>query len=707
MKPPYIQKNYYAHALLCNGTDFCQLDFSGSMAFKAQIKGLGSYWYRKGRPNLSDPLGIVKLQWIYGSDFGPVQLSEFDQTFDTPTAVLKTRVSGYQFEIDVEAFLTDEHTLVETFTMLKSEAAVGRIVFPMMFGEYSETNKTTKAFFDHADGNLNIRGKSGDATLGFDYSWKDEKQEFQGAGKSSLRMIKGSGTIECSDGDGKYQNYFVGLSAEGIKTGDVIMRVTTLMDSIDSSDWKACLEYTHADALKSSPDDLKQKHIESWRKRTGASSLSCDDVDIQRAFDVSKYVCSASLAPNGSTVSALAVPNDHGMGTYWDAWYVHQGLLTANCVDDANKMIEFWKLAASNGRKAAAAMGAEGIRFPWVIDFEGKATFSDAPQIHNNIIPVVNIWNQYEYTLDENILSDNFELMRETLRFISSFALRKDDNGKPYLRELIPVDENPKHKKNELTTTVIFLKGAEVFLKAAEILGKVPDPQIVEEQAAFQSILDDLSEGDTWRIYEGGNAGGWATFLAHIHLPRPGKVDQSFSAALDFCSESHGLGPGKTSRMRCATWPWLDGVAAWSMAKNMDKRALYWIEHMLGVSNIHGGIPEYVWTHGEPSREWFLGAHGVFLAALAEILVQRNGDRLCFFPLGTDKPWIKTVNVKQLRIAGALLISLELENDGTCKVILENTSNKTQSMSLFVGETQVDEINILAGAKKDFVVNTE
>ena len=707
MKPPYIQKNYYAPAVLSNGTDFCQLDFSGSMAFRAQIKGLSSAWYRKGRPNISDPLAIVKLQWRYHSDFGPVQLGDFDQYFDAPAAILKTIVNGYQFEIRIEAFLNDDHTLIETFTILNSEAVNGKMTFPMMFGEYCETNKVSKTFFDHSDGNLNIRGKSGDATLNFDYAWKDENQEFYGVGKSSLRVIKGDAKALCEEGDDKYPNHFAGLTVDGIKTGDIIMRVTSIMDSLDGSDWEARLDTIHAAALIDSPDEQKQRHIATWRKRTGASSLSCDDSDIERAFKVSKYTCSASLHPNGSTVSALAIPNDHGMGTYWDAWYVHQGLLASNSILESAKLIDFWKLAAKKGHEAAKAMGAEGIRFPWVIDFEGKGLFGDAPQIHNNAIPVVAIWNQYEYTLNEELLHENFDMMREALRFISSFALRQDEQGRPYLRELIPVDESPQHKKNELATTVIFLRGAEVFLKAAEIIGKVPDRQIIEEQAAFKSILDDLSDGTTWRIYEGGNSGGWATFLAHIHQPRPGKLEKSFDAALDFCSESHGLGPGKTSRMRCATWPWLDGVAAWSMAKNLDKRAIYWLEHMLEVANFHGGIPEYVWPHGEPSREWFCGAHGAFLAALAEILVQRNNDELSIFPLGTDISWLKSLNLKQLRIPGALLISFESQNDGACKVTLENKSQENQDLVVYVDGMQVDEVSILAGGQTEFSVSTK
>ncbi len=135
MKPAYLQKNYYAPALLANGTDFCQLDHSGSMAFKAQIKGLSSYWYRKGRPNLADPLGIVRLSWQYISDFGPVEPGSFEQIFYAPEAVLKTTVEGYQFKLNIEVFLTDDHTLVETFTVLQSDAAAGKIMFPMMFGD--------------------------------------------------------------------------------------------------------------------------------------------------------------------------------------------------------------------------------------------------------------------------------------------------------------------------------------------------------------------------------------------------------------------------------------------------------------------------------------------------------------------------------------------------------------------------------------------
>ncbi len=703
-KLPFLEKNYYSQVVLSNGTDFCPIDFTGSMAFKAQIKGLASYWYRKGRPNVEDPLGIVQLRWKYISDFGPVEIGDFEQNFDPTAAIVKTRVVGYQFKFDIETFLTDDHTLVEIFTVLKSDAKKGQLDFPVMFGGYSYTNKVTKVLYDAPQGKVTIRReKIQDETVEFDYSWKDNQQAFQGIGKISVKIISGSGVIanNITDSD-KEHNYYSGLSVSNITAGDVIIRVTTLMDSLDGPAWEARLATNHENALNVISE--KQQHIEVWQKRIGSSSLSCIDSDMARAFEVSKYVCSASLHSNGSSVSALGLPNDHGMGTYWDVWYVHQGLLVSNCISSAEKIINFWKIAAKNGRRAAAAMNAEGIRFPWTLDFEGNAMFGDHPQLHNNAIPAITIWNQYEYTRDTSILHDNFDLMREALRFISSYALREDEQGEPYLRELIPVDENPKHKKNELTTVVVFLRGVEILRKTAAIIGKKLDEQIMAEQVAFQTILDELKDGDSWRIYEGGNAGGWSTFITHIHLPKPGKLEKSFSAALDFCAEPYGLGPGKTSRMRCATWPWLDGIAAWSMAKNLDQRAICRLEHMLQVCNFHGGIPEYVWIHGEPSREWFLGAHGAFLAGFVEILVQREANRLQFFPLGYNIPWLHALNLQQIRLPGALLISLDCRTSGKCRVIIENKSDENQTLTVNAGGVAIEKTTIQGNGRQEILL---
>ena len=125
------------------------------------------------------------------------------------------------------------------------------------------------------------------------------------------------------------------------------------------------------------------------------------------------------------------------------------------------------------------------------------------------------------------------------------------------------------------------------------------------------------------------------------------------------------------------------------------------LKHMLDYANFHGGIPEYVWEHGEPSREWYVAAHGVFLAAFNKIIVRVDGDNLTIFPVGDDADWLKTIHVENLRLPGALLLSLERENGGECRIEIENCANieRTLSVRLFCGGNEVI-MGLAAGEKK-------
>jgi hypothetical protein len=188
-----------------------------------------------------------------------------------------------------------------------------------------------------------------------------------------------------------------------------------------------------------------------------------------------------------------------------------------------------------------------------------------------------------------------------------------------------------------------------------------------------------------------------ATSVAFIHLPDPRRFRRAIDDALLRCREPYGLGAGDSSRMRCATFPWVEGHFAWAMALNGDPRAFRFLEGMLRYTNFFGGLPEYHWLHGEPSRDWFVGASGAYLAALVDLCVQRRAGRLCLFPVGfRHLPW-RSGAFRGFRTPGGILVDAEWSRSGKLRATLHNDLPNAQVFDLCVGTTRIARLRLGGG----------
>ncbi len=683
-KPEFIRKGYYAPLVMSNGVDFCQLDFSGSMVFKDHIKGYMSYWYRKGRPNNGDPWGIAKLSYSLITPKGPVEIGDFSQHFDPRGRILYSRVSMYQLEMRITSFLTGDHTFFEIFEITECGAEDAVFALNILFPGRSYTGKPLDAF-GGVKNSIEILA-SGDGSPHFAYSGRNGDCAFRGVGISKVKIIAGTPEIERNAGD----SALISIKLKGLKAGTVFARITTVLDSLDGPDYEELANRINAKYMRQSLPDSFRSYLDASGK-DNAASFRCDDDALSRLFDVSVYVCGASLHPNGSTVSALAVPNGHGMGTYWDIWYIHRAMLAASRIDAAEKIINFWKMVYPNARKLAKERyNAAGARYAWVLRCDGQPHY-DAEQFHNNLIPVLNIWDQYLFTENENILRENFELMQDCIRFIISGTLKKDDNGNYYLRELICVDESIKKKRNDLLTAAATKRCIGILREASAIIRLETDDMILSSEAAFDSILDSLRQDGGYLAYEGAETGNWAVILAYLHLPEPEVLSRAVAGIEAGCQESHGMGLSHSSRMRCATWPWVEGIFAWSLAVNRNPAAVNYLLQMSRFTNFYGGLPEYVWDHSEPSREWFVAAHGVFIAALHEILFKVEGNVIEFLPLGIAAlPW-NNISICNFRLPAAVLISMDVQKTaGSCVMKLTSVSASEKKLIVRYGGNSED-----------------
>ena len=665
-KPPFINKGYYVPIVLSNGVDFCQLDFSGSMSWEEDIKGYMSYWYKKGRPAASDPMGIVKLIYWIISAHGPVELGDFSQRFDPLTAKLLTTVSAYKFEMQVESFLTGDHTLVELFKITKCGEKGAKLRLALYFAEKTYTNKKLNNL-DPALGQIEVL-KNQEGIPYFKYRHGDD---FKGCGVSSFKVLKGNAKKDAAAPFQEIGERETNLIISGLKKGDVFYRATTVIDTIDRPDFGEAVWKINRSYIGMTWKDIETSHGAPWKRYHGHSRFECPDADMSRQFALSLTVCKSALHPGGSTVSALEVPNNHEMGTYWDVWFSHRALISANRVEEAMRIVQFWDLSYPGAlAQAKEKYAVGGARFAWVLGANGLP-MSDAHQIHNNIIPLINIWDQYCCTMDRTIIAKRFDMMEDCVRFVIEFALKQGGQG-PFLKELISVDESGKKKRNELLTTMITLRGIQILKEAAARLSCPVSPDILASEPPLREVLKSLETDYGYAPYEGGGSGSWGNVLPFIHGPDKRTFKKAIAFALEGCGEAYGLSVGRTSRMRCATWPWVEGIFAWAMLRNNDKRAKKYFLNMQRFTNFHGGFVEHIWLYGEPSREWFVGAHGVFVITLTEFIAQMREGRLVVLPLGVGALPFKTFKVANIRLEGAWLFSAELAANGSLEMEIRN-----------------------------------
>jgi hypothetical protein len=677
--PALPGKGYYVPMVLGNGVDFCPLDFSGSMSWEEHIKGYVSYWYKKGRPALADPLGIVKVIHNYIADQGPVQYGEFAQRFDPLTAQLHTTVSAYKFAMDVRTLLTDDHTLIERFTITTCEGAVPKLRLALYFAERTYTNKPLRTLTTANRQIAILRDKDGIPF--FTYKHGDD---FRGIGISSFRVLKGNAKKSASEIFPETGESEINLMVGGLKKGDVLLRVTTVADSLDSPDFEEMVRKTNRNYLAMSWNDIETAHGTAWKRYHRRSRFACDNPAITRQFDLSLYVCKAALHPDGSTVTALAIPNNHAMGTYWDVWFSHRALLSANRIDEAMRIVRFWDLAYPGARALAKKRYAiRGARFAWILGAGGRP-LGDADEIYNNIIPVLNIWDQYQFTMDRSILVKRFALLEDCVRFIIGYALKKGRQGY-FLKKLIGPEESGKQKKNELLTTVMTLRGIEILKGAGAVLSCPVSADIADAEPALREILRSLETRRGYAPYEAGEVGSWSNVLASLHLPPSERLRKNMDFALGGCQERWGLNIGRATRMRCASFPWVEGIFSWAMLKSGDRRARDYFLNMLRFTNFHGGIAEYIFCYGEPSRDWYVAAHGMFQVALSAFLIRSEGvDSVRLFPVGYDRLPFGGMTADKFRSEGAWLFSIDPASHGMLSITIKNELNEARCLRVHV-----------------------
>ena len=106
-----------------------------------------------------------------------------------------------------------------------------------------------------------------------------------------------------------------------------------------------------------------------------------------------------------------------------------------------------------------------------------------------------------------------------------------------------------------------------------------------------------------------------------------------------------------------------------------------------------------MWDYGEPSREWFVAAHGLFVAALCEFIVQARGEALAILPLGVAALPFRTFRAEDFRAEGGWLVSAALSR-GALTLRIRNPLAARRTLPLIFPGGRTHELDFEPGASR-------
>lgn len=692
--PGNFPEREYGHCILGNGIDLLYVDWSGAMSFKDQINGIFGYWYKLDRKSslVGDPLPLFRVKYCLVSESGPVEIATSRQNFDPKIAVLTSSITATPFKFDVRSFLTQTHLFILEFKFEKFPEN-GEICFALDDNRITYTRKIIDSLSHPVK-----------------YSTNGKKiiAEFQQTGPCGFTGIavmdvvvdEGETEISKETRNFPYLTSGVFIRVKHLKDGSTIYCIVCAMDNKDSQDYKEKVFETIEDFREKTFHKVYTSHTAFWKNYIEKSEVNIAQ-DIDYLYYLSLYLLKAVQFPTGAMIPSSVFPNNHGCLVYWDALFDMVGLLKNNRFSEARKIAEFWLMGLEKARENAKLLGFDGAYYGWATDFYGcDHRALNTNQVHFNGDISLCCWKFFEYTGNTEYLRKIFPVMKETIDFLISGYVENSD-GVMRVKSCESLDESSYERVADTWTTSLIIKGIENIIKAANILGeRIP-------LDTYQKIHDGLSAGlerncKNGILFSNGNYGSLnaGSILSLIVLDEIKKVDymKTFKRFVRDTREQLGLGWGHSSRMRCLIFPWVEFMSTIFLSRQANPDALQHIKKAIRATNSFGGFAEYIWIHRLISRQWYVSAHGTFLWAVADMLLNSDSDKIILFA-GFPVDLIKEgMGFKNFVIQDSVFVSCTARKKEV-SVDIFNQGEKQLRKILFFRDNKV-QLNIKPGEEK-------
>ncbi len=696
MRQCIVKPGNYFPMFLGNGVDGVLIDWTGSMGFKDHFSGVFCYWHKIGRyankkngnfwAPAGDPVSIIRSGYILKGEESQYEIEQSMQKFDSRQAILYTTAQATDYELEIETYLTCDHLLVEHYRV-KRAPSWGKSEMVLLLNDPRKTY--TGKLIEKIDVTY--------ANIGDQIFAHYKNENFTGGARMWIEKIKGNFVIEQL----AQLKATGGITLKKIKAGDEFVKYLCVVDNMDNKDYLGLLNAIYIKTKRNGIKGIRSSHLEEWQRYSKTSNIELGDESIENTFHLSLYLIRAMQHPEKGSIATNFFPTLHGGRTYWDFWFSYKALLYTNKVTEAEKLAFFWKKILPISRSYGRIWGAtKGARFGWSVTPQGESPDLAADQFHNNGVVVLTAWEQYEYTANKKILEGLYPVIKEGVEFLIEACVDEKENL-AVIRPVESLDETSPRENCTWTLTVT-LKGIQILAEADKILGHQTNPHLIELSHKLRQGLELNRIGGILYPYR-----PFKDRLPHLNVASilpfwlfPELYNKkTLDAYLDDAKELDGLGWGKGSRMRCRIFPWAEAIASATLAQGKDSRAYEHLLKVISCTNSYGGIPEYLWFSYNVSREWYLTAHSTFIIALRNILISEEANKVYLLQT-IPKKW-QNIQIKDFRLKGGLLLSLQAENGVMRELTLKNVSKENIEREFVVGKISQEKISVKIAAGKE------
>ena len=428
-----------------------------------------------------------------------------------------------------------------------------------------------------------------------------------------------------------------------VSEGDSINLFYYLEDNLETEDFKEALKTIKSKIDECGYNGLLKDCEENYKQFFELGYVETGDKMLNEIYKTSLY----NLKCYTTKYSVpIGLNNGYWDGKYFafDEYYSFYGLLGANRMELAKRVPTFRlevcleraiKLATDCHRNEDTE---EMAKFLWET---GEQAFVELSPIgpwldHVFHIPAVGIgaYEYYEYTLDKEFLSRCYRMIRACAKYFTKYMVYRDGD-RLYIGKCTDLERLGAAVENPFMTSCGAIKLLEVCAEASEVLG-IDEQYRAECRTVAAKLRQSLPvENDMYVPVAGCKQKSIGVFAGKYPFNTIDENDEKLLRAWeDFEENGAKYGNMYPRGKNISSWYACWKAEAYARAKLTDKAY-----HSLTQSYKSIGVFNELFEINEPGvriKPWFTTAHGMFISAVNEMLLQSDGKTVNILPAFPD-----------------------------------------------------------------------
>ncbi|MFA9478486.1 hypothetical protein ACERK3_09280 [Phycisphaerales bacterium AB-hyl4] len=667
-------KNPYHPMILANGSDAVLLNYTGSMAsgltghaHLEQHQGTLCGWYKPAHAGCVTPRYVPLLvesgyQIMLNGEV--CDISDYEQQFFPQQALLKTRATARGAVVEIVAFLTHEHTLVERYKIISLPS-----------GTRAQLAFYVRSTAGHMGGLVGVHHtqleyhSSTPDQLAFDYH---------------VDTVRGAGVMQVDRPADENYDAFPGLQYNQVKVGFTATKYLTLFDTSDTRSYRKQLN-AQRECCRTLPyARIKRAHQTNWRTYAAKNSLTVPDATAQYLYDYSMYYLRANQYAATGAISCGPLPHLWAGGVHcpYDAAFAQQALLRNNRLEEGRAHVAFHRQGHAAARKLARSAGISGAIYSGWSDCRGQhlgvghgRNWQDYLLKYKPLMPaylVLDAYWQWVFDPQDADHRRNLPYMRDILALaIERFIIEHDDHAT--MRPCAPGNESEIVVENDTLNGLAYARALEGYAQMCQALGDTSAEQHGRLAGKlFKGIAKNTEQGVLLPYPDAPYLTGLQLDFYLLGLPAKGSR-KSVQAGLRAMRTSWGLDSDQPSEAY-RDWPWLNCRAGIALAHlKQPRQAFEWLLHAGSKASSLGALPEKIRMDGYAIGYGYVSPHALYAWMMSHAFAHDGPDDELAILWGFDGRW-RDMSVENVRLAAGLLISLSVVAGKVTRVEIVNRS---------------------------------